>query len=90
MKVNSIDVQTIHRCLASSNEGIVKSTVARLEAADAGTLLEVCVSKMQARVNRGANLALWIRAVLLRHTAYLMATPGNILCDAPHQLKVLT
>ncbi len=30
----------------------------------------------QAKASRGAQLAAWIRAVLLHHTAYLMAAPG--------------
>lgn len=34
------------------------------------------MERLRARANRGASLTAWIRAVLLHHTAYLMAAPG--------------
>ena len=48
----------------------------RLRAHHAAALLEAAVERLRARANRGAAISAWIRAVLLHHTAYLMAAPG--------------
>jgi hypothetical protein len=64
------------RCLATGKERTVQVTVDNLAAADAGTLLEVAVSRLDSRQGEGQTVATWIRAVLLKHTAYLMSTPG--------------
>lgn len=48
----------------------------RLRAHHAAALLEAAVERLRARANRGAAITVWIRAVLLHHTAYLMAAPG--------------
>ena len=37
--------------------------------------LTVVVSKLQARPNRGIMLMVWLRAVLMVHTSYLMTVP---------------
>ena len=52
-------------------------TVDNLAAADAGTLLDVAVSRLDNKQGEGQVMATWIRAVLLKHTAYLMSTPGE-------------
>ena len=44
--------------------------------ADAALLLQEAVARLQSKPARGQQLAAWVRAVLLHHTAYLMAAPG--------------
>ena len=65
------------RCLGVSNEAMVTKTVANISSGDAVALLEVAVQRLKTRANRGHNLSVWIRAVLMKHTAALMASPGQ-------------
>ena len=60
-----------------SNEAMVTKTVANISSGDAVALLEVAVQRLKTRANRGHNLSVWIRAVLMKHTAALMASPGQ-------------
>ncbi len=66
----------MHRCLNTGNEAVIGASVRRLRPHHAAALLEAAVERLRSRANRGAALTAWIRAVLLHHTAYLMAAPG--------------
>lgn len=75
--LRSQDKAILDKCLATGKERTVQVTVDNLAAADAGTLLEVAVSRLDSRQGEGQTVATWIRAVLLKHTAYLMSTPAQ-------------
>ena len=66
----------LRRCLAVASERVIAASVRRLRPHHAAALLDAAVERLRARANRGAALTAWIRAVLLHHTAYLMAAPG--------------
>lgn len=75
--LRSHDKAIIDKCLATGKERTVQVTVDNLAATDAGTLLEVAVNRLDSRQGEGQTVATWIRAVLLKHTAYLMSTPAQ-------------
>jgi len=75
--LRSQDKSILDKCLATDKERTVQATVDNLAATDAGTLLEVAVSRLDGRQGEGQTVATWIRAVLLKHTAYLMSTPAQ-------------
>jgi U3 small nucleolar RNA-associated protein 5 len=74
--LRSGDKALLERCLGLSDARVVRNSVRRLLPMDAAALLRACVERLQSRPVRGQQLAGWIRAVLLHHTAYLMAAPG--------------
>lgn len=74
--LRSSDRALLERCLGVSNERVIVNTVKRLVPMDAVALLRVTVERLQSKPVRGHQLATWIRAVLVSHTAYLMAAPG--------------
>ncbi|KAG6597814.1 WD40 repeat-containing protein [Phytophthora cinnamomi] len=57
---------------------IVARTVARVSASRVLGLLEVIVRKLERSPARFARLCPWLRAVLLHHTAYLVAQPDLV------------
>lgn len=73
---NAHQLKIGRRCLNTGNEAVIAASVRRLRPHHAAALLEAAVERLRARANRGAALTAWIRAVLLHHTAYLMAAPG--------------
>jgi U3 small nucleolar RNA-associated protein 5 len=74
--LRSSDKALLERCLAVGRERVVVNTVKRLVPMDAALLLRAAVERLQSKPKRGAQLAAWIQAVLLHHTAYLMAAPA--------------
>ena len=62
-----------------SNEKVVKATVQQLAPQDAARLLQVAVQRLQSSPARGKQIAVWLRAVLMYHTAYLITAPGDSL-----------
>ncbi|KAK9833465.1 hypothetical protein WJX81_007454 [Elliptochloris bilobata] len=70
------DQALLEKCLAVGGDAVISKSVRGLRPPDAGALLAAAVARLQAKASRGAQLAAWIRAVLLHHTAYLMAAPG--------------
>lgn len=62
-----------------SNEKVVKATVQQLAPQDAARLLQVAVQRLQSSPARGRQIAVWLRAVLMYHTAYLITAPGDSL-----------
>ena len=74
--LRSGDKALLERCLGVSNDRIINNSVRRLVPADAALLLREAVARLQSKPARGQQLAGWVRAVLVHHTAYLMAAPG--------------
>ncbi|KAL4173925.1 WD repeat-containing protein 43 [Phytophthora ramorum] len=60
-------------CLRTRYTKVVARTVARVPIFRVLVLLEVIVRKLERSPNRFARLFPWLRAVLLHHTAYLVA-----------------
>lgn len=50
--------------------------MASLSAGDAGMLLDTAVDRLDRKVGQRQTLVTWIRAVLLKHTAFLMSSGG--------------
>ncbi|KAL3140509.1 hypothetical protein ABBQ32_005092 [Trebouxia sp. C0010 RCD-2024] len=76
--LRSNDHQLLEKCFAMSNDKVMKSTVRQLAPADAARLLQVAVQRLQSSPHRGKQIAAWVRALLLYHTAYLISAPGCI------------
>lgn len=74
--LRSDDKQLLEKCFSMSSEKVVKATVQQLAPPDAARLLQVAVQRLQASPARGKQIAIWLRAVLLCHTAYLITAPG--------------
>jgi hypothetical protein len=74
--LRSGDRALLEQCLGVSNERVIANSVKRLVPLDAALLLRAAVERLQSKPVRGQQMAAWIHAVLLHHTAYLMAAPG--------------
>ena len=75
--LQSGDKVLLERCLAVRSEEIITKTVRRLSPMDAAAFLQAAVQRLQSAPSRGEQLATWIRAVLLYHTAYLSGVAGS-------------
>jgi U3 small nucleolar RNA-associated protein 5 len=74
--LRSADRSLLERCLNVSNPRVINNSVRRLVPMDAAALLREAVARLQTKPSRGQQLAAWVRAVLVYHTAYLMSAPG--------------
>lgn len=74
--LRSDDHQLLEKCFAMSNDRVVKSSVQQLAPQDAARLVQVAVQRLQSSPRRGKQIATWLRALLLYHTAYLISAPG--------------
>ncbi|RLN97248.1 hypothetical protein BBJ28_00010384 [Nothophytophthora sp. Chile5] len=72
------DNALLEYCLRTRDAKVVARTVARVPAARVLALLEVVVRKLERAPARCARLCPWLRAVLLHHTAYLVAQPDLV------------
>ncbi|KUF93017.1 pectate lyase D [Phytophthora nicotianae] len=72
------DNALLEYCLRTRDIKVVTKTVARVPASRVLALLEVIVRKLERSPNRFARLCPWLRAVLLHHTAYLVAQPDLV------------
>ncbi|EGZ15679.1 hypothetical protein PHYSODRAFT_505395 [Phytophthora sojae] len=72
------DNALLEYCLRTRDAKTVVRTVARVSASRVLGLLEVIVRKLERSPNRFARLCPWLRAVLLHHTAYLVAQPDLV------------
>ncbi|OWZ20940.1 hypothetical protein PHMEG_0004584 [Phytophthora megakarya] len=72
------DNALLEYCLRTRDVKVVGRTVARVSASRVLALLEVIVRKLERSPNRFARLCPWLRAVLLHHTAYLVAQPDLV------------
>lgn len=69
--VQSNDKYLIEQCLAVRNEEIIVKTIKRLSPVDALEFFRIAVGMLQSSPSRADVLLVWIRAILLHHTAYL-------------------
>jgi U3 small nucleolar RNA-associated protein 5 len=74
--LRSSDRALLERCLSVGRERVITNSVKRLVPMDAALLLKAAVERLQTKPSRGQQLAAWIQAVLLHHTAYLMSAPA--------------
>lgn len=74
--LRSSDRALLERCLSVGRERVIVNSVRRLVPMDAALLLKAAVERLQTKPSRGQQLAAWIQAVLLHHTAYLMSAPA--------------
>jgi U3 small nucleolar RNA-associated protein 5 len=74
--LRSSDRALLERCLSVGRERVITNSVKRLVPMDAVLLLKAAVERLQTKPSRGQQLAAWIQAVLLHHTAYLMSAPA--------------
>ncbi|KAL3671406.1 hypothetical protein V7S43_003332 [Phytophthora oleae] len=72
------DNALLEYCLSARDAKIVVRTVARVSPSRVLALLDVIVKKLERSPNRFARLCPWLRAVLLHHTAYLVAQPDLV------------
>ncbi|GMF29383.1 unnamed protein product [Phytophthora lilii] len=72
------DNALLEYCLRIRDDKTVGRTVSRVSAFRVLTLLEVIVRKLERSPNRFARLCPWLRAILLYHTAYLVAQPDLV------------
>ena len=73
--LHSNDKSLLEQCLSTTNETVVRNTITRLPPALAVRFLTDVVGKLEAKPSRGVTLMVWIRAILLIHTSYLMTVP---------------
>ncbi|KAK1944889.1 WD repeat-containing protein 43 [Phytophthora citrophthora] len=72
------DNALLEYCLSARDTKVVGRTVARVSPSRVLALLDVIVKKLERSPNRFARLCPWLRAVLLHHTAYLVAQPDLV------------
>lgn len=70
------DKALLDRCLGVSNERVIRNTVSKLQSSQAVVLLEAATQRLQSSPQRGKEVSAWLRAVLLAHTASIMASSG--------------
>ena len=73
--LHSKDDALLEECLNNTGDAVVRSTVARLPPTLAVQFLIDVVHKLEARPSRGVMLMVWIKAVLMIHSSYLMTVP---------------
>ncbi|KJE95621.1 hypothetical protein CAOG_08938 [Capsaspora owczarzaki ATCC 30864] len=76
--LHSGDNQLLEDCLSVSNEAVIRNTMKKLPASYVIPFLTLIVEKFQAKPSRGLTLLIWIRGLLLVHTAYLMTVPNLV------------
>ena len=71
------DKALLDKCLGVSNERVIRNTVSQLQSSQAVVLLEAATQRLQSSPQRGKEVSAWLRAVLLAHTASIMASSGG-------------
>ncbi|CAM9286134.1 unnamed protein product [Phaeothamnion confervicola] len=74
--LQSSDDALLEQCLNLGDPMVVEATVDKLPSVLVLPFLQRVVSKFEKRPARAVVLSTWIRAVLTRHTGYLMSVPG--------------
>lgn len=72
------DNTLLEYCLRSNDPEVVDATVKRLPSQRVIPFLTTIVAKFEKRPTRAVFLCLWIKSILMNHTAFLMATPDLI------------
>ncbi|KAI7859133.1 WD40-repeat-containing domain protein [Circinella umbellata] len=76
--LHSGDKALLEACLTQEKAEIVNTTVQRLPTAYVIPLMLQLIAKFQNSPGRGSGLLIWIKAVLLTHTTYLMTVPDLV------------
>ncbi len=70
--IHSNDKQLLETCLAVHDQDVIGNTVKRLPTVQVVAFLNQIIDRFQHKPNRGSDMLVWIRAVLLHHTPYLL------------------
>lgn len=70
------DSVLLEKCLMVSSPTVIRRTIQRLPPPYVIPFLTQIIARFQKKPNRGAYLAIWIREVLMNHTAYLTTVPN--------------
>jgi U3 small nucleolar RNA-associated protein 5 len=76
--LHSNDSSLLEACLQHSKPDVINSTVRRLPTEYLIPLLLELIQKFQEKPGRAPVLLIWIKSVLLIHTAYLMTVPDLV------------
>ncbi|KAI9479514.1 WD40-repeat-containing domain protein [Zychaea mexicana] len=76
--LHSGDKALLEACLAQEKPEIIQTTIQRLPTAYVIPLMLQLIAKFQTSPGRGTGLLVWIKAVLLTHTTYLMTVPDLV------------
>ena len=76
--VHTNDFLLLEQCLATTDAHVINSTIRRLPTQHVVPFLKQLIHRFQIKPSRGAALAVWIRAVISLHTAYLMTVPDLV------------
>lgn len=76
--LHSGDAQLLEACLQHTKVDVINSTVRRLPTEYLIPLLIDLITKFQEKPGRAPALLVWIKSILLIHTAYLMTVPDLV------------
>ncbi|KAI8373626.1 WD40-repeat-containing domain protein [Choanephora cucurbitarum] len=76
--LHSSDVQLLEACLQHTKVEVINSTVKRLPTQYLIPLLQEVIQRFQEKPARAPALLVWIKSILLIHTAYLMTVPDLV------------
>jgi len=75
--LTSGDNEMMEHCLSVHDSRIISTTVAKLQPAAACSLLKELTSKIERRPSRSNSLLVWVRALLLGHTSFIISLPNT-------------
>ncbi|OQS03731.1 hypothetical protein THRCLA_03969 [Thraustotheca clavata] len=76
--LQSKDSALLESCLRVHDIKVIDETCRRLSATKVFPFLLLLVEKFEKRPTRGATMCVWIKYLMLNHTAYLMTVPGVV------------
>ncbi|KAI8387367.1 WD40-repeat-containing domain protein [Blakeslea trispora] len=76
--LHSSDIQLLEACLQHTKVEVINSTVKRLPTQYLIPLLQEVIQRFQEKPARAPALLVWIKSILLIHTAYLMTVPDLV------------
>ncbi|OQR86987.1 hypothetical protein ACHHYP_09655 [Achlya hypogyna] len=76
--LKSKDNALLENCLRVHDIKVIDETCRRLSATKVFAFIVLLVEKFEKRPTRGATLCVWIKYLLLNHTAYLMTVPNVV------------
>lgn len=76
--LKSGDTALLESCLHHSDSKVILTTVRRMDATLAVTLLEQLASRISRRPGRSADLGVWVRWTIVVHGGYLASLPGLV------------
>ena len=73
--LHSGDNSLLEYCLSVSDKKVIDRTIAKLPSEYVLPFLQHVIDKFQAKPSRGVTLVVWIKSILISHTAHLLAVP---------------